>query len=306
MRPATLFLCLFVVSGFAANAQFTLTPQMGVEDPTTKVSFNNGSYFVPLQSQLSPRLALRLDYKFKQGHGVFLGLATSRPGVEYSFTSPKDGMTNYTAMVGDMQVRFEGGYQFTTKPIYFKKQSATSANTSPKATTTTTTTYSRCGGYSYVHHCCNRNKVAQQPKGNQSWFVKFQPSIGMAFVPVGKAGVETETKSGQPTYTYEAGSYTTALITGAGFEFGAAKRRMFTLNINYINALSDQKATLITQEGGKDVTTTLNSKVSGWNATLGIPISLKKTKTQVAKPRPEVQQHHSCGDYYRMRCRKTI
>lgn len=305
MRLATLFLCLFVVSGFAANAQFTLTPQMGIEDPTTKVSYNNGAYFVPLQSQLAPRLALKLDYKFKQGHGVFLGLSTTRSGVEYSFISPESGMKQYTAMVGDMQVRFEGGYQFNTKPIYFKKQSAQKVSTTTKSTTTTT--YSRCGGYTYVHHCCDKNKVAQQPKGNQSWFVRIQPSIGMAFVPAGKANVETELKSGQQTYTYEAGAYSTALITGAGFEFGAAKRRMFTLNFNYIKALSNQQATLVTQQGGKDVITSLNSKVGGWNATLGIPISLSKSKTQVVKPLPEVkqQQHRSCGDYYRFRCHKA-
>jgi hypothetical protein len=303
MRPATLFLCLFVVSGFAANAQFTLSPQFGVEDPTTKVSYNNGSYFVPLQSQLAPRLAMKLDYKFKQGHGVFLGLATSRSAVEYSFTSPENGMTQYTAMVGDMQLRFEGGYQFNTKPIYFKKQSTSSATTTAKPTAPTPT-YSRCGGY--VHHCCDRNKAAQQPKGNQSWFVRIQPSVGMAFVPAGRSTVESDVKSGQPTYTYQAGSYSTALITGAGFEFGAAKKRFFTININYFKALSNQSSTLVTQVGGKDVTTNLNSKVGGWNASLGIPISLNKTKTQVAKPRPEVYQHHGCGSYYRSGCRKTI
>src|SRR5437763_4523218 len=145
MRPATLFLCLFVVSGFAANAQFSLTPQMGVEDPTTKVSFNNGSYFSPLQAQLSPRLALKVDYKFKQGHGVFLGVATSRSAVEYSFTSPESGMTQYTAMMGDMQFRVEGGYQFSTKPIFFKKQGVSKSNSTPALSTNTQ--HRNCGGY---------------------------------------------------------------------------------------------------------------------------------------------------------------
>ena len=60
----------------------------------------------------------------------FLGIATSRAGGEYNISSPENGMTHYTATVGDMQVRFEGGYQFNTKPIYFKKQSV-SKNTAP-------------------------------------------------------------------------------------------------------------------------------------------------------------------------------
>ena len=292
---------LFVVSGFAANAQFTLQPQMGIENPLTKITYNNSAYYTPLEAQLAPRIALRLDYKFKTGHGAYLGLATSRSGVDYTFSTPETGMTNYTAAIGDMQVRFEGGYQFNTKPIYFKKQSVSKANAPANVSTPER---KGCGGYSYRYHCGEKSKVAQKPKENQSWFVRIQPSLGMAVVPASKGSVETNVKNGQASYTYEAGRYTTALVTGAGFEFGAARKRLFTLNINYFKALSDQSASMVTQVGGKDVVTSFNSKVSGWNASLGIPLSLSKTK-QAPKTHTEVRKT-SCQDYYRTRCRRVI
>ena len=302
MRPVTLLLLLFVVSGFAANAQFTLTPQMGVENPLTKITYNDGSYFTPLQCQLSPRLALRADYRTKQGHGAFLGIATSRSGVEYNFSNPETGMTNYTTTVGDMQVRFEGGYQFNTKPIFFKKKSVAKAAAPAQVTSPQR---KGCGGYTYSSRCGEKNKVAQKPKVDQRLFVRVQPSLGVAVVPGAKSGVVTDVKGSQTSYTYDAGGYTTALITGAGFEFGAAKKRLFTLNINYFKSLSDQSSTLNTIVGGKEVVTNLNSKVSGWNATIGIPIGLTKNKQQVAKQvqKTEVKKT-SCGDYYRYKCRK--
>jgi hypothetical protein len=301
MRPVTLLL-LFVVSGFAANAQFTLLPQMGVENPLTKITYNNGSYYTPLPIQLAPHLGLRADYRSKQGHGVFLGIATSRSGVDYTFSNPEAGMTNYTTTVGDMQVRFEGVYQFNRKPIYFKKQ-AVSNTTAPAKVSTPER--KGCGGYSYRSHCCEKNRMAQKPKVDERLYVRIQPSLGMAWVPAGKGSVETEVKSGQPSYTYEAGRYNTAVVTGAGLEFGAAKKRFFTISINYFKALSDQSATLVTQTAGKDVVTSLNSKVSGWNASIGIPISLSKTKQPVQAKHTEVKRT-SCQEYYRMRCRKVI
>jgi hypothetical protein len=278
---------------------------MGIENPLTKMTYNDGALFMPLQSQLAPRFALRADYKTKQGHGAFLGIATSRSGVEYNFSNPETGMTNYTTTVGDMQVRFEGGYQFNTKPIFFKKQ-AVSKTTTP-AKVTSTPQRKGCGGYTYSSRCGGKYKVAQKPKVDQRLFVKIQPSIGVAVVPGAKSGVVTDVKAGQPSYTYDAGGYSTALITGAGFEFGAAKKRLFTLNINYFKSLSDQSATLITQSAGKEVITDFNSRVSGWNATIGIPISLTKSKQQAAVKQQKTEvKKTSCAEYYRIKCRKVI
>ncbi|HYJ38990.1 MAG TPA: hypothetical protein VEV87_10250 [Chitinophagaceae bacterium] len=303
MRPVTLLLLLFVVSGFTANAQFSLIPQIGVENPLTKMTYNDGALYTPFDCQSFTRLALRADYKTKKGHGAFLGIATSRSGVDYNTSSPENGMTQYTASVGDMQVRFEGGYQFNTKPIFFKKQSV-SKNTAPAKVATPQR--KGCGSYAYKSRCGEKNKVAQKPKADKRLFMRIQPSLGVAFVPGARSGVVTDVKGGQPSYTYEAGGYSTALITGAGFEFGAAKRRLFTVSVNYFQSLSDQSATLVTQSAGKEVVTNFNSRVSGWNASIGIPISLSKSKQQAAKQKTTEVKKTSCAEYYKIKCRKVI
>ena len=300
MRPAALLLLLFIVFTRTANAQFTLLPQIGIENPLTKISYNDGSYFKPLQAQLAPHLGLRMDYKFKKGQGVFLGLTTSRSPVSYSFSNVETGMNAYTASVGDQQLRFEGGYQFNTKPIYFNKQAATNKTSLAK---TQTVERRGCGGYSASHHCGEQNKIAQKSKINKGWFVRIQPSVGLALVPANQPEVETKVNGSQSTYTYNAGGIKTALITGAGFEFGSGRKRLFTVSLNYFRALNSNATTLTTEAAGKITTTKLNSIVSGWNASIGIPISLSRNK-QVIKQKTEVKKF-DCQQYFRMRCRKA-
>src|SRR5215471_6359185 len=125
MRRAVLVLA-FAGCVCAANSQLTILPQAGLENPTTKISYNNLSYFSPVD-QLQPQFGVRADYKFKGGFGPFLGLATSRSGVSYSVTDPDKGMTTYNASMGKTQVQIQGGLQYSTKPIYFKQKSSATA-----------------------------------------------------------------------------------------------------------------------------------------------------------------------------------
>src|SRR5678816_625110 len=120
---------LFIVSALTMNAQkFSLTPQVGFENSRTSVNYNDIGSFAPLGGEFNPQVSLRLDYKFKQGFGPYIGASTSRSGVLYSFSDLENGMNLYTATKANMQVRMEAGYQFTTNPIFFakNKQSSTS------------------------------------------------------------------------------------------------------------------------------------------------------------------------------------
>ena len=92
MRPlisTTIF--LFLLS-FTVTAQLSITPQVGLENTRTTVFFNDLTGYVPLAGQLSPQLALRAEYKFKQQHGPFIGVSTSRSLVAYQFDNPENGM----------------------------------------------------------------------------------------------------------------------------------------------------------------------------------------------------------------------
>ena len=75
MRPVTLLLLLFVVSGFAANAQFSLVPQIGVENPVTKMTYNDGAVYAPFDCQSFTQFPPpRADYKLKKAMVLFLEL----------------------------------------------------------------------------------------------------------------------------------------------------------------------------------------------------------------------------------------
>jgi hypothetical protein len=317
MRNAALTILCFVALGYAANAQrFSLLAQVGFENSNTKISYNDLRSFSPLGIRFSPQPGLQLNYSSKQGHGFFLGVASSRSIVSFSFTDPENGMNNFIATTGNMQLRLEGGYQFSTKPISLngskqpsvKKQSAN--NPAKKS----------CGSYSSRSSCmrsCNHsnchsgnsNKVTQSglSKNTNSW-VRLQPSIGIGVIPVVKTDVTTTTQGGQTTYQYNAGNWKTALLAGAGFEFGRGSTRQFTVTVNYFKGIGNLNDKSISSASGvKSVTTTLHSSVSGWNMKVGIPFTLESKKPAI-KNRTEknTQQRSGCGQYRIIyRCGKT-
>jgi hypothetical protein len=307
MRTAALSLLCFVALGYAANSQkFSLLPQVGFENSKTNINYNDSRSFSPLGSKFSPQASLRLNYTSKAGHGFFIGVASSRSIVSFSFTDPENGMNNFTANTGNMQLRLEGGYQYTTQPIRLNnraKQPAekrTFENAEKKSCGSSAR--SSCTGSTFSsHHCCSntsKTKSAHQAKNKGSW-VRIQPSVGMGFIPAVKADVVTKTQAGQTSYEYRAGNWNTALITGAGFEFGRKNTRLFTVSVNYFKGLghlADQ--TISSFSGSKTVTTTLNSSVSGWNMKIGIPFTLG-TKRPAMKNRTEKSPEHKsgCGQY---------
>jgi hypothetical protein len=124
-----------------ANSQFTLLPQAGFENSNTKISYNNLSYFSPL-TQFQPKFGLRADYKFKNGFGPFAGISTSRSLVSYAFNDPEKGMTEYNASMGKMQAQLQAGLQYTSKPIFFKKQTSANKTSSAKTVETATSNHS--------------------------------------------------------------------------------------------------------------------------------------------------------------------
>jgi len=299
MRNAA-FLFFFVAFGYAANAQrFTLLPQVGFENSKTKIIYNDQEAFSPTGVKFSPQASLRLNYASKKGHGFFIGAATSRSIVQFGFTDPETAKSNYTATTGNMQVRLEGGYQYSTKPLALGKS---------KASSTKNTEKKNC---SYRSHCCSRNpgktQQASSAKNNTSW-VKIQPSAGIGYIPGVRSNVTAKTVSGQPVYEYNAGNMNTSFITGVGFEFGKGSARQFTVSVNYFKGLGNlNNETITSVSSGKNVTTTLASATSGWGVRVGIPFSLKAKSNSQVKTQKKPQQYRSgCGGYRVMyRCNQS-
>lgn len=294
MRTAALCF-LFVAGGLAANAQrFSILPQVGFENSKTNINYNDLSSFAPEGVKFSPQASLRLNYSSKQGHGFFVGIASSRNTVLFSFADPETGMNQFASAAGNMQLRFEGGYQFNSQPISLRKSAPSSSNKS--------SCNSKCGSYtksscqkSTASRCgsskASSSAVSSKTKG--SW-MRIQPSIGMGYNPFTPTDVVSKTQNGQTVTEYRAGNWNTALIVGTGVEFGRGKDRLFTVSINYFKGLGNlDQQDMVLISGTKTVHTTLDSKVSGWNMRVGIPFTLAKSNTPKHKNKKPAQR--SCG-----------
>ena len=306
---------LFIVSALTMNAQkLSLTPQVGFENSRTSVNYNNLGSFAPLGGEFNPQVSLRLDYKFKQGFGPYIGASTSRSGVLYGFNDIENGMSSYVATKANMQLRMEAGYQYTTKPIFFNK-SKQSTNTSK----TKTSGKSSCGSYSYrsncsrsyssrSSHCQSKNTAAKKAENkNKGGWMRLQPSMGIGYIAAPKTDIVTKTDGTLTAYEYRAGNWNTAFLTGMGFEFGRNNQRLLNVSINYFAGIGNMdKQTISSESGIKTNYATLESKASGWNMRIGIPFTLAEKKTAKQKNTNKSSKTNSCDRIrteYKYRCR---
>ena len=314
--------CLFVIISFVATAQFRIQPQIGMENSRTTVKVNNLSSFAPQGLQFAPRLGMRMEYKFKKGHGPFLGLATSSPYVGFNFTDPQSANTNYYTTKQNLQLRFEGGYQVSSKPIYFSKPvTVTQVRTfsyngesrkcgSSERTLSSANTENLSSAREGCSHPCqksctknNSQRTVVTRTQSKGWFMRIVPSAGVAVIPTVNNDIEASpTGASQTNYKYKAGAWNTAFITGAGFEFGVNTRTKFILNANYLKGLGNLDTKTINHiSNGKSVTTNLKSNTSSWNVSLGIPISFTKQKSAtVIKHCEKIMYQGRCGQHYKI------
>ena len=316
MRSIALTGILFIASAIAMNAQkLSLTPQVGFENSKTSVTYNNLPSFAPLGGEFNPQVSLRLDYKFKQGFGPYLGVSTSRSVVSYSFSDIDNGMNAFSATKANMQVRMEAGYQFTTNPISFNGSKSRASSSTSRSTNK-----SSCGSYSSrsncsksysskSSHCQSKNSSARKVENkNKGGWVRLQPSVGIGFIPSPKTDVISKTQGGLTTYEYRAGNWNTALTSGMGFEFGRNKQRLLNVSVNYYTGIGNLgKQTVSTVSGTKTSVAHLESNSSGWGMRIGIPFTLAE-KNKVKNKSQTRTKKTSCSERiqteYKYRCRQ--
>ena len=304
MKPAAftgifLLLCAFV------HAQFTLLPQAGFDNTSTRVNYNNSLNFSPLSGQTDFKASLRLDYKFKGGHGPYALVGTSPAVINLSFKTPSDAMNELKSSASSLQWKLEAGYQYTTKAIRLTNNSAKSSSTgkssAPSVEKKTTSSFG-CG----ARMSCGSKAKSSSPKSNSpkqpDLNLRIQPSAGFAYVPSNTSDIIQDASG----YQYNAGNYNTAFVSALGFELGKGKQRLMTLSVHYAKGLGNlDTKTIVSEESGKPVATTFSSQSSSWGLTLGVPFTLAKSKKPVAKKSSSHCQS-SCGQAYRTRCVKKI
>jgi hypothetical protein len=313
MRTAALTLLSFVAFGYAAKAQkFSLLPQVGFENSKTNIRFNNTPSFSPAGVIFTPQVSLHLNYSSKSGHGFFAGAGSSRSIVPFRFADPENAMNSFTTNTGKMQLRLEGGYRFSSKPVYLKKQ----PGAAPKTITYKTAEKKGCGSYSYRGSCgrnrsttdhASKSAVARHVKG--TW-LKLQPSFGLGFIPFAKDHLVNVNETGAAKYEYRAGNMRTAVLTGMAIEFGKNNTRQLTVGVNYVRSIGNTETQSIASlNGTKTVTTELRSNVTGWNVKFGIPFTLgaKKPALKQQALQKSTLQKQGCHQYrIQYKCNRTL
>ncbi len=317
MRKAALASLVFVACGFATNAQLSVTPRVGIEKTSTHVKYNNTSCISPMSSNISPQIGLRADYLFNKTHGPFAGVATNRSMVTYEFTNPETGDKEFTASQGDWRLRLEAGYQYSSKPISLAK------NAKRPAVNASDAAQSPCAARKMML----ANAAAATTAKKAAMDLRIQPFAGMAFIPNPQTAIITGSRSNETVYQYNAGNWSTALITGVNFAFAKGSTNKFVVGVQYLAGLGNMnEETLITPLETKQLNTQLSSSTSVWSVTVGMPLSFTRpkqaaiksnleapakaqpVKVEAQKPVPAVAPaatpaKKSCG-YYKSRCGK--
>ena len=304
-------ICLLLIAQ-AAQSQLTFTPRIGFESANTQVSINDGNFISPVSNQLTPQAGVRFDYKFKKGHGVFAGISTSNTTVAFNFTNPEQSYSNNFSARSSTQARFEGGYQFNTKPILFKSNSSKSKPAQQSKTGCSKRESSMkqgCGSYSRSTSHCGKSKtsMAKQKSSKPPMQMRLQPQLGMAYIPSVENDFESKVEGTQTTYTYHAGNWNTAVIGGMGFEFSKGKTKLFQVNFQYLKGIGNLgSTTLTTHDGSKSVETNYSSRASSWSLNLGVPVSFAKKSSSNKTQKSCQQQRTHCEQKIQYRCRVKI
>lgn len=297
MKPAAFVSALFLLVATAAHAQWSLLPQIGIDNPHSSLHVNGQKALSTLYGNHYFKTALRTDYRFKGGLGPYISIGSSPAALRLSFDNPENLVTNYTKEASGLQWRLEGGYGLSTQPIYFKKGAAknrTSKSTTQEVTRTAVIKKS-CGSYTYTYRC-QRSKESQKLTKNTAFNMRLQPAVGMAYLPNTKATVVQE---GNAT-TYRTGNWNTAFVSAMGFELAKGPHRFLTLQLAYTKGIGNlDTRTISTVADGKTIVTSLRSTASSWALTAGVPISLSKKAAAVkSAPKKEVEKvktYKRCG-----------
>lgn len=278
MKPAALSGLLLLFLAATAQAQFSLLPQVGFDRSKSSVSVNDQAYFSPAGVKGNLKANLRLNYRFKAGHGPYISVGTAPAPLEFSFANASSLASGFSAAYGSLQPKLEGGYQYSFKGIPLGKSK----------TTTVQEKKTHCSSY---YSSCGTRTQKQKPGMD----LRIQPSMGFAYNP----GAETEITSGGSSYQYTAGNWKTALVPAVGLELGRGRQRFFTMTVSYTRGLGNLDTKSITTiENTKPVVSSFRSKAPAWGLTLGVPVPLSKSSAASSKrSAPQKSSKPHCGSF---------
>ena len=297
MKP-TLLCCMALLASACGWAQFSLLPQIGFERSSTSLVANSFSG-AHVTTQL--RASLKADLRFKGGHGPFINVGTAPAPVGFLFHNDSTLVAAKPEKAGNLQLRMEAGYQYTSKPIRLGKGSTV---TVAKPSANKTYTYGQrksCGSNYYRPSCGDKKVVAKQSAAKKAWNMQLQPSLALAYL----SGNNPTLVRHADGYRYYADAWNTALVPAMGVSFGKGQHQLFTLTVFYTRPLDMAPEEVTSVSGGKPVVTAMNPKASAWGMTLGVPISLGKKTVAKFRMQPSLQQKTAPQQFYYRKCTRT-
>ena len=232
-----------------SNAQrLTITPQAGIQTASTRVLYNNSPYAAPYRSSAA-YVGVRLAYQSKHGHGPYLNLALGTSTNTYRLSEHNSIFnTSFKQAMTDV-IRIEGGYQWNSKPLYFKRIWDNSMSAE------------------------EFSKLAKK-----GWYVRLQPFVGLGLHQRNGIGYDLWSVSDGTVTTYSS-DRNLILSTGLNMEFGKNGKSKFALGFNYVGGLSGGQTTFINRRiNGADYQTHLFNRGTGFNITLGVPLTIWKKR----------------------------
>jgi hypothetical protein len=289
MKSTVLTGVLLLATGVAAHAQLSFLPQVGFERSQTCLDYNSLSAS-GIEGNLKANL--RVDYRFKSGHGPYVGFGTAPAPASFHFDNAGTLMKGVQSAKNNLQFRMETGYQYTTKAIQLGKRNPSSNVEATQTTYENAVQKKSCGSASYRSHCGSKKKSAATRLATNNLNMRLQPSLGLAYIPSANDNIQ-QTANG---FEYNP-QWKTAVVPAMGFEFSKGRQRLFTLTVSYTKPLAQQQQSFTDFSSVKGNTTNLRAATSAWGMSVGVPFSFAKSlagKTTKAKK--------ECTKTYYRRC----
>lgn len=287
MKPLLLLGCT-LLAGTALHAQFQFLPHAGFEQSRT---IANANAFSVQDINGFLKAGLRTSYQLKGGHSPFFNLTTNPAPVSFAFDKTGNLLNHYRS--GNLQLRVEAGYLYSSKPIRLGKGHPAQRSSS-QLTALATTQRKSCGSKAYPSSCGSRKAKALSSPLNKALNMRLQPSLALAYLPSSTQAVMQ--KEGGFDYTP---SWRTAVVPSMGFEFAKGAQRLFTLAVFYTAPLGQKEEAATTSVESKTITTRLQPQLATWGVTLGLPFSFSKAKMTKTHTRTKTEKKSCTRSYYR-------
>ncbi len=234
------------------NAQeWTFTPRIGLNTMKQKIQFNNLPSYYPGSNE-SFIYGFKMNYQGKKGHGMYFGVSAFNAGHRFSYIDPYNHQFKYFEF-SSPQRRLDIGYQWSSKPVYFKNLLDNKINSE-----------------------------AFNSMENKGWYFKFQPFIGAGLNFTSKNASFNKSDTATSVWFRAPAYMSPSYSLGFDLELGKNGNKKIILSAQYSHLIANSfYSSIHSNVNGIEYRTQAFSRPS-WSFTVGMPITFKPKKCRIA------------------------